>query len=64
MCTGGTLFIPSDSLRRDPERLLATLNDRAIERLFLPYVALQQLAKAAQRMRIVPRALKHVSTAG
>lgn len=64
LCTGGTLFIASDSLRRDPERLLATLNDRAIERLFLPYVALQQLAKAAQRMRLVPHALKHVITAG
>ncbi len=64
LCTGGTLHLVSDALRRDPERLLAVLDERSVERLFLPYVALQQLAKASARTGLVPRALRHVVTAG
>lgn len=64
LCAGGTLVLVSDALRRDPERLLMTLKERAIERLFFPYVALQQLAKASQRLGFVPLTLQHVITAG
>lgn len=64
LCTGGTLVLVPDALRRDPERLLATLGERSVERLFLPYVALQQLALAAARVGSVPRSLRHVVTAG
>src|SRR5579871_451416 len=55
LCSGGTLALISDTVRRDPERLLATLEEHAIERLFLPYVALQNLAKAAKRLGVVPK---------
>jgi amino acid adenylation domain-containing protein len=64
LCTGGTLLLISDGLRRDPERLLVALHERAIQRLFLPYVALQQLAKASKRLGLVPQSLRHVITAG
>ncbi len=64
LCTGGTLLLISDDLRRDPERLLVAIKERAIERLFLPYVALQQLAKAHGRLGVVPQSLRHVITAG
>lgn len=64
LCSGGTLHLVSDSLRRDPERLLQALEDKAIQRLFLPYVALQQLAKAFQRAGVVPTSLRHLITAG
>lgn len=64
LCTGGALVLVPDALRRDPERLLATLDERSVERLFLPYVALQQLALAATRIGFVPRTLRHVITAG
>lgn len=64
LCTGGVLWLVSDALRRDPERLLRTIARQSIERLFLPYVALQQLAKAATRTGVIPQTLKQVITAG
>lgn len=64
LATGGELVLVDEALRRDPERLLPFLDERNVERIFLPYVALQQLAKASERTGIVPRALRHVVVAG
>lgn len=64
LCTGGTLLLVSDGLRRDTERLLMAIKERSVQRLFLPYVALQQLAKASKRLGIVPQTLQQVVTAG
>jgi amino acid adenylation domain-containing protein len=47
LCGGGTLVIMPESLRRDPIALLDWLADNQIERLFLPYVALNMLVVAA-----------------
>ncbi|MEM1433801.1 MAG: amino acid adenylation domain-containing protein [Pseudomonadota bacterium] len=47
-CTGGTLVLIDDVERRDPRRLRQLLDDRHIERLFLPFVALQQLVAATR----------------
>ncbi|GAA2262595.1 thioester reductase domain-containing protein [Streptomyces amakusaensis] len=44
---GGTLVLVDETARRDPARLLALIDDSRVERLFLPYVALQQLAEYA-----------------
>lgn len=41
---GGTVVVLPERLRRDPVRLLAWLSWQRVERLFLPYVALQMLA--------------------
>jgi amino acid adenylation domain-containing protein len=60
---GGTLVLISDETRRDPAALLARLRDEKIERLFLPFVALQQLAEAA-RGAALPESLREVVTAG
>ncbi|NBD18407.1 MAG: amino acid adenylation domain-containing protein [Cyanobacteria bacterium] len=62
--SGGTLVMVSDSQRRDPDQLLAIIQEQAIERLFLPFVALSQLAESAQRQGFVPTSLKEVITAG
>jgi amino acid adenylation domain-containing protein len=62
--SGGTLVMVSESQRRDRDRLLATIQEQAIERLFLPFVALSQLAESAQRQGFVPTSLKEVITAG
>jgi len=64
LATGGTLVLVDDRIRRDPDALLSALDALAVERLFLPYAALQQLAAAANRGGVVPRALMHVVTAG
>ncbi|MET9559639.1 AMP-binding protein [Streptomyces tauricus] len=47
LCGGGTLVIMPEPLRRDPIALLDWLADQRIERLFLPYVALNMLTAAA-----------------
>ncbi len=61
---GGTLFFIADDTRRDPVKLLAFINKHAIERLFLPFVALQQLLEIAVNYGPIPRSLKHIVTAG
>lgn len=62
--TGGTLVMADDEVRRDPARLLDLLADRRVERLFLPFVALQQLAEyACATGRRLPE-LREVATAG
>ncbi|RII13800.1 Linear gramicidin synthase subunit D [Streptomyces sp. YIM 130001] len=45
--TGGTLVLADDELRRDPEQLLDLIESQGVDRLFLPFVALQQLAEYA-----------------
>ncbi len=62
--SGGCLVLASDAVRRDPARLLDVLVEHRVERLFLPYVALQLLASEVARRGIVPPALQHVVTAG
>ncbi|EEP73198.1 non-ribosomal peptide synthetase [Micromonospora sp. ATCC 39149] len=61
---GGTLRIIDEHLRRDVPALLRLLDREAVERIFLPYVALQQLAEAAELLGIVPRALRVVISSG
>jgi amino acid adenylation domain-containing protein len=63
-CTGGTLVMVSDELRRDPFALAAFLDAASVERLFLPFVALQCLADAAVTEGPVPSSLREVITAG
>jgi amino acid adenylation domain-containing protein len=46
-CSGGTLVCISEEDRTDFVRLLRILDEQAIERIFVPYVALQQMAETA-----------------
>jgi amino acid adenylation domain-containing protein len=64
--SGGALVVIDDERRRDPAALLGFLRDTRIERLFLPFVALQGLAAAAlgQSDRELPSCLAQVITAG
>jgi amino acid adenylation domain-containing protein len=64
LTTGGTLVMISAELRRDPGALLHLLQAQSIERLFLPFVALQQLADVAAHEGIAPTSLREVITAG
>jgi amino acid adenylation domain-containing protein len=63
-CAGGTLVLVTNEIRRDPFALLNLLDRAGIERLFLPFVALQQLAEAAVNSQSFPRQLRAVITAG
>jgi len=61
---GGQLIYVDDQIRRDTARLLAFLDNKGIERIFLPFVALQQMADVAITYGPLPRNLKEVVTAG
>lgn len=59
---GGTLVLLPEDVRRDPEQLHAAVARLGIERLFMPYVALQMLAEASTSDE--PLALMDVISAG
>ncbi|WBB82445.1 amino acid adenylation domain-containing protein [Micromonospora sp. WMMD882] len=61
---GGALQIVEERQRRDPSALLRLLDRERVERVFLPYVALQQLAETAVTLGIHPRALRVVISSG
>ncbi|MEH2068927.1 MAG: amino acid adenylation domain-containing protein [Nostoc sp.] len=63
-CSGGTLLLITEELRRDALALLGFLEEKAVERLFLPFVALQQLAEVAVGSELVVSHLREIITAG
>jgi amino acid adenylation domain-containing protein/thioester reductase-like protein len=64
LCSGGTLVLIPESIRRNSEALLHYISAQAIERLFLPYIALQHLAEVAKTQIDLPIYLREVITAG
>ncbi|MFC9664053.1 amino acid adenylation domain-containing protein [Nocardia sp. NPDC127606] len=64
LCGGGTLVIAPEPLRRDPAELLRYLDREQVERVFLPFVALRRLAEAADRLALIPQALRVVCSSG
>ena len=63
-CAGGTLVLIDEATRKDPSALLNYLIEHRINRLFLPFVALQQLGLATQNKPIDGLHLREVLTAG
>ncbi|MFR9753182.1 amino acid adenylation domain-containing protein [Nocardia sp. 004] len=64
LAAGSTLRISSADLRSDVDRLLSTVVQEGIERLFLPYVALQAFAEAAVGRQLFPTTLKVLISSG
>ena len=64
LTTGGQLILISEDTRLNPVKLLKTIAENNIGRIFLPYVALNQLAETAETIKLVPACLKEVTTAG
>ncbi|WP_328940697.1 amino acid adenylation domain-containing protein [Streptomyces sp. NBC_00250] len=64
LCGGGTLQLVREDERRDMPALLRLLDREAVERVFLPYVALQQLAEASEALGIRPAALRVIISSG
>jgi amino acid adenylation domain-containing protein len=62
--SGGTLVLFSEEIRRDALRLLKLICSERIERLFLPFIALQHLAEAVDTYKLIPTSLREVVTAG
>ena len=63
-CSGGSLVLIQEQVRRDSLALLRFLQENRINRLFLPFIALEQLAEAAASCEVLPSALREVYTAG
>ncbi|MFF2194575.1 amino acid adenylation domain-containing protein [Streptomyces sp. NPDC058157] len=61
---GGTLLLLPEEERRDMPALLRLLDRAGVERLYLPYVALQQLAEASDALGLVPRSLRALLSSG
>ncbi len=64
LCGGGRLHLVRPDWRHDVPALLAQLETASIERIFLPYVALQLLAEHGVRLGRYPSRLRDVITAG
>jgi amino acid adenylation domain-containing protein len=64
LCTGGTLVLLSEWVRRDPMALTDLLMKDSIHRLFVPPLMLQSIAEYCAGADAVPVTLKHVITAG
>ncbi|MED5621725.1 non-ribosomal peptide synthetase/type I polyketide synthase [Ideonella sp. BN130291] len=62
LACGGTLVLLPEAQRRDPAQLHAALVAHRIERIFVPYVALQMVADASREA--VPASLRDVVSAG
>ncbi len=63
-CSGGTLVLIPAELRLAPRELWRFIAEQKIARIFLPFVALQQLADAAALEGITATELREVITAG
>ncbi|WP_194792051.1 amino acid adenylation domain-containing protein [Pseudomonas sp. UFMG81] len=64
LAAGTTLVVIAEAQRRDPAALLRYLDQHAVQRVFLPYVALQQLAETAATLDLYPRGLRVVGSSG
>ncbi|OLE00768.1 MAG: hypothetical protein AUI36_44295 [Cyanobacteria bacterium 13_1_40CM_2_61_4] len=63
-CSGGTLLLVPDELRRDAPSLLRFLDLQKVERIFLPFVYLQHLAEAFSDNGARLEHLREIITAG
>ncbi len=61
---GGTLVLITDEDRLNSSLLLRKIIERKVDRIILPYVALQYLAEAVERTNGIPSSLKEVFTSG
>ncbi|ARO86883.1 non-ribosomal peptide synthetase [Nitrosospira lacus] len=64
LCDGATLILAPETLRQDPVGLWRLIGEQQVNRLYLPFVALQQLAEAAVHIEPLPATLREIITAG
>lgn len=61
---GGCLYLVNNQTKQDFRALLTFIDSHAIERIFLPYIALLQLLQWANRLQLYPQSLREIITAG
>jgi amino acid adenylation domain-containing protein len=63
-CSGGRLVLVREEMRLEMLKLIALVESEGIERIFLPFIALQSLADIAVAHGKLPGCLREVITAG
>ncbi|AFH50188.1 Polyketide synthase-like protein [Ignavibacterium album JCM 16511] len=63
LTSGSTLYLIDENNRKDPFELIKFISQNKIERIFLPFIALQTFAEAAEQSDY-KLYLKHIITAG
>lgn len=61
---GGTLLLIDDAVQTDPAQWGRVLDTERVERVFLPFVALRQLATAVREGVPVPASLREINSSG
>ncbi|MES4903354.1 MULTISPECIES: amino acid adenylation domain-containing protein [unclassified Streptomyces] len=64
LCAGGTLRLVPEEIRRDMPALVRLLHRERVERVFVPSIALQQLALASEALGLTPAALRVIVSSG
>jgi len=64
LITGGNLILISEDVRLDAFMLLNLISEQEINRIFLPFVALQSITESALVNGLYPKSLQEVMTAG
>ena len=64
LSAGGTIFLITEELRRDPLELLRFISQQRIEKLYLPVVALQQLSDVSSMELLDLSQLREITAAG
>ncbi|GGM34198.1 non-ribosomal peptide synthetase [Longimycelium tulufanense] len=64
LCGGGTLRVIDERTRQDMVALLKTIDEGGVDRIYLPYVALQGLAEAAAVTGVYPASLRTIMSSG
>jgi len=63
-CSGGSLYFIDNDLRQDGSSTLHYIDKQSIERIFLPFVALNHFAEIAVKEDHAPQSLREIVTAG
>jgi amino acid adenylation domain-containing protein len=64
LCTGGTLVLVDECIRRDASALSDLVRRQAVDRLFIPPLMLQAMAESFKSSGVAPRSLKDIIVAG
>lgn len=64
LCIGGTLVLVDDDTRIDPLKLLNYIDAQKVNRINVPFVALQYFTEAADAEQYFPQSLQEVISAG
>ncbi|RYU91299.1 amino acid adenylation domain-containing protein [Mucilaginibacter terrigena] len=64
LCIGGTLVLVEDETRIDPLKLLQYVDEQKVNRINVPFVALQYFTEAADAGQYFPASLQEVISAG